>query len=119
MNILRGLTWGYSYSYGKPDATSAPEMPRPVGGASKKEFGLMWWNSCASAPADSFPCTAQGTLASFHREGVTILLVEQNVNLTLEIAHEAYILETGRITLQGRGRDLLKNPHIKKAYLGL
>ena len=58
-------------------------------------------------------------IQKINREGVTILLVEQNVNLTLEIAHEAYILETGRITLQGTGRDLLKNPHIKKAYLGL
>jgi len=58
-------------------------------------------------------------IQKINREGVTILLVEQNVNLTLGIAHEAYILETGRITLQGRGRDLLKNPHIKKAYLGL
>lgn len=54
-----------------------------------------------------------------NREGVTILLVEQNVNLSLKIAHEAYILETGRITLKGRGNDLLENPHIKKAYLGL
>lgn len=58
-------------------------------------------------------------IQKINREGVTILLVEQNVNLTLEIAHEAYILETGRITLQGRGNDLLENPHIKKAYLGL
>ena len=58
-------------------------------------------------------------IQKINREGVTILLVEQNVNLTLKIAHEAYILETGRITLQGRGRDLLKNSHIKKAYLGL
>jgi len=58
-------------------------------------------------------------IQKINREGVTILLVEQNVNLTLEIAHEAYILETGRITLKGRGNDLLENPHIKKAYLGL
>ena len=57
-------------------------------------------------------------IQNINREGVTILLVEQNVNLTLKIAHKAYILETGRITLQGRGRDLLKHPHIKKAYLG-
>ena len=73
----------------------------------------------ASQPADSSPCTEQGYLASFHREGITILLVEQNVNSTLEITDKAYVLETGRITLQGRGRDLLKNSHIKKAYLGL
>ena len=58
-------------------------------------------------------------IEGINREGVTILLVEQNVNSTLEITHKAYILETGRINLQGRGRDLLKSPHIKKAYLGL
>ena len=73
----------------------------------------------ASQPIDSSPCTALGTLASFQREGATILLVEQNVNSTLEITDKAYILETGRITLQGRGKVLLENPYIKKAYLGL
>ncbi len=52
-------------------------------------------------------------------QGVTILLVEQNVRHTLRVAHMAYILETGRITLQGAGSDLLDNPHVKKAYLGL
>lgn len=52
-------------------------------------------------------------------EGVTILLVEQNVSQTLKLAQKAYILETGRITLQGSGPDLLTDPHIKKAYLGL
>jgi branched-chain amino acid transport system ATP-binding protein len=52
-------------------------------------------------------------------EGVTILLVEQNVSQTLQHAQMAYILETGHITLHGKGFDLLKDPHIKKAYMGL
>jgi branched-chain amino acid transport system ATP-binding protein len=52
-------------------------------------------------------------------EGVTILLVEQNVRHTLQCARTAYILETGKITLAGKGKDLLDDPHIKKAYLGL
>jgi branched-chain amino acid transport system ATP-binding protein len=52
-------------------------------------------------------------------QGVTILLVEQNVRHTLRVAHMAYILETGRITLQGPGKELLDDPHVKKAYLGL
>ncbi len=52
-------------------------------------------------------------------QGVTILLVEQNVKHTLRVAHMACILETGRITLQGSGKELLDNPHVKKAYLGL
>jgi len=58
-------------------------------------------------------------MQNINREGVTILLVEQNVNSTLEITDKAYVLETGWITLKGRGNDLLENPHIKKAYLGL
>ncbi len=52
-------------------------------------------------------------------EGVTILLVEQNVNRTLRVAEFAYVLETGRINLEGPANRLLENPHIKKAYLGL
>ncbi len=59
------------------------------------------------------------TIEKINTEGVTILLVEQNVRRTLQIAQEAYVLETGRINLQGKGRDLIENPHIKKAYLGL
>jgi len=51
--------------------------------------------------------------------GVTIFLVEQNVQQTLEIVDEAYVLETGRITTFGPGKTLLNNDHVKKAYLGL
>ncbi|MBW2063586.1 MAG: ABC transporter ATP-binding protein [Deltaproteobacteria bacterium] len=54
-----------------------------------------------------------------NEEGVTILLVEQNVRQTLQHAQTAYVLETGRITLQGMGSELLDDPYIKKAYLGL
>ena len=50
--------------------------------------------------------------------GTTILLVEQNARMALSIAHRGYVLETGRITLTGSGRDLLKNEDVKKAYLG-
>jgi len=52
-------------------------------------------------------------------EGVTILLVEQNVYHTLEMANRGYVLEKGRVVLEGEGRELLANPHVKKAYLGL
>jgi branched-chain amino acid transport system ATP-binding protein len=52
-------------------------------------------------------------------EGVTILLVEQNVKHTLTIATHAYVLENGRIVMEGRGSDLLNNDHVKKAYMGI
>lgn len=59
------------------------------------------------------------TVRRINANGVTILLVEQNVSHTLQMAQMAYILETGRISMQGRGCDLLENPEIKKSYLGL
>jgi len=54
-----------------------------------------------------------------NEEGVTILLVEQNVRHALELADRGYVLETGRITLSGTGEELLKNDYVKKAYLGM
>ncbi len=54
-----------------------------------------------------------------HSEGVTVLLVEQNVFRTLEIADRAYVLGNGRVVLQGSGAELLANDHVRKAYLGL
>ena len=50
--------------------------------------------------------------------GVTILLVEQNANLALEISHYGYVLETGRISLEGESSALRQNPQVKSAYLG-
>jgi branched-chain amino acid transport system ATP-binding protein len=54
-----------------------------------------------------------------HAAGVTVLLVEQNVFRTLEVADRAYVLGNGRIVLQGSGAELLANDHVRKAYLGL
>lgn len=50
--------------------------------------------------------------------GTTILLVEQNAKMALSISDRAYVIETGKITLEGQAKDLLKNPEVKKAYLG-
>jgi branched-chain amino acid transport system ATP-binding protein len=57
-------------------------------------------------------------LARIRAKGMTILLVEQNVHQTLEIADRAYVLENGRIALEGTGKEVLEHPHMKKAYLG-
>jgi branched-chain amino acid transport system ATP-binding protein len=51
-------------------------------------------------------------------DGKTVLIVEQNANRALEIAHRAYVLETGEMVLQGTGQELLVNPKVKEAYLG-
>ena len=57
-------------------------------------------------------------IREIHGLGVTILLIEQNAKASLEIADYGYVLETGSIVLEGRGRDLLTNAEVKKAYLG-
>jgi branched-chain amino acid transport system ATP-binding protein len=58
-------------------------------------------------------------IQEINSQGVTVLLVEQNVHQALEIAHRAYVLETGRIVREGPAPDLLADPGIKEAYLGL
>jgi branched-chain amino acid transport system ATP-binding protein len=58
-------------------------------------------------------------IKEINRQGVTILLVEQNVFQSLRIAHRAYVLETGRVVLTGAGETLLAEDHVKKAYLGM
>ncbi len=54
-----------------------------------------------------------------HDAGVTVLLIEQNVFKTLAVADRAYVLENGRIVLEGTGKDLLNDEHVKEAYLGV
>jgi branched-chain amino acid transport system ATP-binding protein len=54
-----------------------------------------------------------------NREGVTVLLVEQNVRQTLSLCDRAYVLENGRVVLQGTGKELMADDHVKAAYLGL
>ena len=58
-------------------------------------------------------------IAEVRREGIAILLVEQNVQRALGLTDRGYVLEQGRIVLQGTSRELLENPHVKVAYLGM
>ncbi len=67
------------------------------------------------------PMIVQGIfdiIREIHRQGVTILLVEQNANMALRTADVGYVLETGRITMTGAGEELLKNEEVRAAYLG-
>jgi branched-chain amino acid transport system ATP-binding protein len=57
-------------------------------------------------------------IVDINKSGTTVLLVEQNANMALSIAHRAYVIETGRITLEGNASELLNNESVKKAYLG-
>jgi branched-chain amino acid transport system ATP-binding protein len=58
-------------------------------------------------------------IKSLRGQGLTVLLIEQNVRHALEIADRAYVLENGRVVLEGKGGDLLSNDYVRKAYLGL
>lgn len=59
------------------------------------------------------------TLRKINEEGVTILLVEQNIRDSLNIADRGYVIEEGKIIIEGKGRELLSNDHIKEVYLGI
>lgn len=67
------------------------------------------------------PLVVQGVfdiIKEINKQGVTVLLIEQNANMALKIADYAYVLETGLVTFTGTGKELLNNDVIKKAYLG-
>ena len=60
-----------------------------------------------------------GIITTINKRGVAVLLVEQNITKALALAHHAYVIEQGRIVTSGSPRDLLANPKIKEAYLGV
>ena len=57
-------------------------------------------------------------IRTVNQEGITVLLIEQNANMALKVADRGYVMETGRITMEGTGLELLENEEIKEAYLG-
>ncbi len=57
-------------------------------------------------------------IKTINKEGITVLLIEQNANMALQVAHRAYVLETGVITMSGTGEELLADPKVREAYLG-
>ena len=59
------------------------------------------------------------TIREINQHGTTILLVEQNVFNALDMAHKGYVLETGKIVLQGKSGDLMNNEYIRESYLGV
>jgi len=62
--------------------------------------------------------TTFGIIAAIRRRGTTVLMVEQNAYAALRMADRAYVMETGRIVLEGAARDLLEDDHVRRAYLG-
>jgi branched-chain amino acid transport system ATP-binding protein len=58
-------------------------------------------------------------IGKINQAGTTVLLVEQDVKKSLSLAQRGYVMENGKITLQGEGQELLANEHLRKAYLGI
>jgi branched-chain amino acid transport system ATP-binding protein len=58
------------------------------------------------------------TIQKINLEGMTVMLIEQNVNRALTISNRGYVLETGRIVISGSGKELLADQHVKTAYMG-
>ena len=69
-------------------------------------------------PAPLIVADVMNTIARIARQGTTVLLVQQNAFLTLQIASRAYVLENGRVALSGPAQDLLKSEEMRRAYLG-
>lgn len=63
--------------------------------------------------------TLMETIQIINKTGITVLLVEQNVSISLQISNRGYVIESGRIVMHESSEVLLLNPHIKQAYLGL
>ena len=63
--------------------------------------------------------TVFDAIRKINEAGTTILLVEQDVQHSLELSHRGYVLENGRVVMEGTGEELLENPHVRKAYLGV
>ncbi|BBB61612.1 ABC transporter ATP-binding protein [Undibacterium sp. YM2] len=69
--------------------------------------------------APKFVTKVLDTIQLINEQGMSILLVEQNLHKALAIAHNGYVIQTGRIVMQGTGQELLNNEDVKKAYLGV
>ena len=58
-------------------------------------------------------------IKEINKQGVTVLLIEQNANMALQVSQRAYVLENGLVSMSGKASDIANDPMVKKAYLGL
>jgi branched-chain amino acid transport system ATP-binding protein len=89
-----------------------------VGRALMSKPKLMMMDEPSLGLAPIVACMIFDIIREINATGVTVLLVEQNAKAALEEADFGYVLETGRITLQGSGQELLADDRVRKAYLG-
>jgi len=89
-----------------------------IGRGLMSEPGLLMVDEPSLGLAPKMVMNVFQALKALHERGVTLLLVEQNVHNTLQIADQAYVLEQGRVVLQGHSSELLENAYLKETYLG-
>ena len=90
-----------------------------VGRALMSEPKLLLLDEPSLGLAPAIIETMYETFLRLHKEGLTVLLAEQSVDLALEVASYAYVLQVGRSVLSGAARDLLDNPDVQRIYLGV
>ena len=90
-----------------------------VGRALMSEPKLLLLDEPSLGLAPAIVETMYETFLRLHKEGLTVLLAEQSVDLALEVANYAYVLQVGRSVLSGAAKDLLNNPDVQRIYLGV
>lgn len=90
-----------------------------VGRALMSEPQLLLLDEPSLGLAPAIVDTMYDSFAALHKDGLTILLAEQSVDLALEVADHAYVLQVGRTVLQGPAKEMAVNPQVQKVYLGL
>ena len=91
----------------------------PIARALMSEPDLLFLDEPSLGLSPKFVEHVMEIVRSINDQGVTILLVEQNINIALGVAQRGYVLESGRIVMHDDAGALLVNPHIKEAYLGM
>ena len=99
--------------------TSPPSVTVPAAAARMGAPRLIMFDEPSLGLAPTVVHEVFAAIRALHAQGMTVLLVEQNVAASLKLADRAYVLENGSVVLQGRGVDLLEDPRVRKAYLGL
>ncbi len=90
-----------------------------IGRALMSEPKLLMFDEPSLGLAPKMVDTVLDLIRNIASQGVTVILVEQNIQHALELSNRGYVLENGTVSLTGKSSDLLDNPHVKKAYLGL
>lgn len=125
-NIKKDLEWVYSFFPRLKERTwqlagtlsGGEQQMLAVGRALMSRPKLLMMDEPSLGLAPLIVKEIFNIIEEINKQGVTILLIEQNANVSLKIADHAYVMETGLITLEGTGRELLNNEEVKKAYLG-